>query len=120
MGKKQKGVGLRQPGFVPPHVVEQQKTARMSIRWGGITTSLNALFPSLAAVGVAWQLGGHHTQVDLGLYAGVSVLVPGLAWKVAYDRSEKRRMRERIEHLEKMNERLKQETRTLGAKPQSG
>lgn len=68
---------------------------------------------ALAAYGVAFEIAGETTEVNLGLAATVSIAVPAGLLKIWMDRRQKRLQRERITELEIENRRLVGETGEL-------
>lgn len=89
-------------------------TARTFVRWNALRTIIPWIFGSAAAAVCAWQLAGKSTNVDVTLGIAFSIAVPAGIVKIFWDRSQKVRLRKRIEELEAENQRLKRGGRRGG------
>jgi membrane protein implicated in regulation of membrane protease activity len=81
-------------------------TRRSQVRWDAAKRIVPAAFACLAAFGVSTQIAGEATTVNVGLAAAVSVTLPAGLAKMWWDRTQKRRLRERITELEDENRSL--------------
>lgn len=71
------------------------------VRWHALERVVPWLAGAAATIGSARALAGRDTGVSLGLSLVASVAVPGFVGKILWDRSQKRRQRERLAELER-------------------
>jgi hypothetical protein len=98
-------------------VREQARTTRTVARWNAARRIAPYCFGALAAVGVAFALGGETTEVaadvaaeiNVLLSVGISIAIPSCLVKILWDRRQKRRLRDRIVDLENDNRTLQRE-----------
>jgi hypothetical protein len=90
-------------------------TTRTLARWDAAKRVVPWCVGGAAAVGVAWQLGGEKTVIDINwiLGASLSVTLPAGLAKILWDRAQKKRLRKRETELEGRLRALEEENRSL-------
>lgn len=89
------------------------RTARTFMRWSALQRIVPFVVCALGAVGVAWQLHGTHTSVNIELGVAFSVTIPAGLIKIFWDRRQKMRQRARMRRYEQTNRQLALEVARL-------